>query len=126
MLSHIKVKGPAYFAGTFGLVILPLEQFYLLLKKQFKAICFQMSYFSILMAVNNGVISSKITRMDFSTIIGFVFQNCLYVRMVNQWMTFPADSMALSLQSLLNRTVICGLKWHLLQGINVCDDQCSS
>lgn len=75
-----------------GLVILPLEQFYLLLKKQFKVICFQMSYFSILMSVNNGVISSKITSMDFSaTIIGFVFQNCLYVRIVNQWMTFPAD-----------------------------------
>ena len=75
-----------------GLVISPLEQFYLLLKKQFKAICFQMSYFSILMAVNNGVISSKITSMDFSAmIIGFVFQNCLYTRIVNQWMTFPAD-----------------------------------
>ena len=74
-----------------------------------------MSYFRILMSVNNGVISSKITSMDFSaTIIGFVFQNCLYIRIVNQWMTFPADQLALSLQSLLNRTVICGLKWHLL------------
>lgn len=43
-------------------------------------------------------------------IIGLVSQNCLYVTIVNQWMTFPADWEALSRQPLLDRTVICGLK----------------